>query len=113
MNKKEYKLYFNTQEINLILKAMHKTFPITDKRQILINIETKLYNAKQKLNNKNFLTKEQLDKENNQAILNAEDPNYPIGDNGTYDYFADKLDKLSREVVALLKSKNKKQNVGN
>ena len=37
-------------------------------------------------------TQEQLDEENNQAILNAEDPNYPIGDNGTYDYFADKLD---------------------
>jgi len=52
-------------------------------------------------------TKEQLDEEDNQAILNAEDPNYPIGDNGTYDYFADKLDKVSSEVVALLKSKNK------
>lgn len=56
MNKKEYQLNFNSQEINLILKAMHKTFPITDKRQILINIETKLYNAKQKLYNKDFIS---------------------------------------------------------
>ena len=56
MNKKEHQLNFNSQEINLILKAMHKTFPITDKREILIHIENKLYNAKQKLNcNKSFL----------------------------------------------------------
>tara|TARA_R100001163_G_scaffold11658_1_gene10672 strand:+ start:1845 stop:2015 length:171 start_codon:yes stop_codon:yes gene_type:complete len=56
MNKKEHQLNFNSQEINLILKAMHKTYPITDKREILIHIENKLYNAKQKLNcNKSFL----------------------------------------------------------
>ena len=56
MNKKEYQLNFNNQEINLILKAMHKTFPITDKKQILINIETKLYNAKIKLKDNNFIS---------------------------------------------------------
>ena len=31
------------------------------------------------------LTQEQLDKENEQAILNAEDPNYPTGDHRTDD----------------------------
>ena len=55
-NKKEYQLNFNSQEINLLLKAMHKTYAITDKRKILIDIETKLYNAKQKLNNKDFIS---------------------------------------------------------
>ena len=33
--------------------------------------------------NKYKPTQEQLDKENNQAILNAEDPNYPTGDHRT------------------------------
>ena len=56
MNKKEYQLNFNSKEINLILKAMHKTFAITDKRKILIDIETKLYNAKIKLKDNNFIS---------------------------------------------------------
>ena len=44
-----------------------------------------------------FTNQEQLDEEDNQAILNAEDPNYPIGDNGTYDYFLDKLDEITKQ----------------
>ena len=31
-------------------------------------------------------TQEELDEDNNQAILNAEDPNYPEGDDGSIDY---------------------------
>lgn len=56
MNKKQHQLNFNSEEINLILKAMHKTYPITDKRQILIDIETKLYNAKIKLKDNTFIS---------------------------------------------------------
>ena len=44
----------------------------------------------------NEYKKQRLDEEDNQAILNAEDPNYPIGDNGTYDYFLDILDKITK-----------------
>tara|TARA_R100000278_G_scaffold78633_1_gene60997 strand:- start:476 stop:679 length:204 start_codon:yes stop_codon:yes gene_type:complete len=65
MNKKEHQLNFNSEEINLILKAMHKTYPILDnspfaelkdKRKILTDIGNKLYNAKQKLNCNKFIS---------------------------------------------------------
>jgi len=44
-----------------------------------------------------LMHKDYLDKEDIQAIRNAEDPNYPIGDNGTYDYFLDKLDEITKQ----------------